>query len=207
MTVHKRRPHGDVLMRPREGGTMRRLLAIAVGLTIAAAYFTLSALPAFSADNGTVNAQVTVQGAVTCITLSTTSLDYGPVPFSQPSAGAENRVLFMNVNNCGDAAKLFGSGTDAKNGAGSEAITWTLDDNVTTHPCTLGVNRYSYVLNDGPAATWGVGLSTANKQLLGNSLLGSGAAATIYNLLKMPCAGSDGSGLTMSWQIVYTATL
>lgn len=176
---------------------MRRTLALAGGLAIAAAYFALSALPALSADTGTVNAQVTV--ATACITLDKTLLDFGSLSFSQPNQGGTSQPL--TVTNCGSAAKLFGRGTDAKNGAGT--ITWTLVDG---DPCTVGINHYASSLG-GSTPSWGVLLSTADKQLLGNSLLGSGSAATMGNGLLMPCTGSSGSGQIMSWQIVFTATL
>jgi hypothetical protein len=179
---------------------MKRLLPIPVVLA-AASTFLASALPAFSADSGTVDARVTVQTA--CITLDQTSLDYGPQSFVQPGWIVNSNMQF-DVTNCGSAAKLFGRGTDATNVSGS--VTWTLDDSV-EHQCTPGVNHYKFGLDGLQPVVWGVKVSKVDKQLLGNSLLAPGSAVDVSHRLFMPCTGSAGGGQTMSWQIVYTATL
>lgn len=180
-----------------------RIRVLIGGAVVAVAYFVASSLPAFSADNGTINAQVTP--AAPCITLDKTSLNFGTAPFS-PQQGVSSFQVPGSVTSCtGTAQKLYGRGTDAKNAAAS--VTWTLDDSGQL-PCNLANNQYQLSAGDsGGTNNWGVYLSTANKQLLGTGgMLAANTTRTIDSGLRMPCAGSDGAGQAMSWQYIYTAT-
>jgi hypothetical protein len=192
---------------------MKRIITTAVGaLGAAAAYFVLSALPAFSAETSTVNAKVTV--ASPCITISlvggATELNFGVQPLATPANNANSSNFGTLVTSCSPSTQnVTAKGTDATGGA----ALWSLTDSSSgTSICGLGKNRYSIRLEP-------VEKDTSTIKSLGPALvLSSQSSKPVYapaagaefvpqTNLFMPCSGSDGAGQTMSFQIIYTASL
>lgn len=163
-------------------------LALALGGLLAA-----NAAPTFAADNGTVDAQVTV--ATPCITITQPSLDFGTLPFSSATTtGTSQRNV--NYQNCGDAdERIWAAGTNAQGGL----ATWTLDDLGNTPLCDRPVNSYRVWLG-GPIL---VNLSLVPAEI---QQLAAAGSTQVPVALYMPCVGSDGVGATMSFQILFTAT-
>ena len=195
----------------------RKLTLTASGLALAAAYFVASALPAFSADGGTVTATVTP--AVACLTLDTSSVDFGSQPFSTPSQMSKADYPGVNtpyprLTNCGGSeATLLARGTNAT-GAGGAA--WTLTP-VEGNPCAEGVDKYHQWVNAANLADGTLGiplrLSTTDQQFKVNysastkNTLGPGASMGVALVVELPCAGSTGAGAAMGFSYVFTATL
>lgn len=120
---------------------MSRCISLAASLAAATGVFALSALPAASADSGTVNAHVTV--ASPCITVSiaggAAALDFGTLAFSQ-QAPISNNNTDTQLKSCaisGQNISVKGSNASVAGGG-----TWLLDDS--GDPCTGGnANHYS----------------------------------------------------------------
>jgi len=182
--------------------TLRYLALGAFALTALAA----SAVPAFSADNGTVNAKVTV--AAPCLTVSLTAgatqLDFGTTPFGGGSSYSNG----ISLTNCASAAEnISARGTNAT--STTSTASWTLQDSPRTCPSTPNV----YVLatqawNSDGTLTLGPGsatfLSTSDKPLVSGLSPGS---RPVFTSISVPCPGSAGAGETMSFQFIYTASL
>lgn len=165
---------------------------LALGLAIAGLWAT-SAGPILAADNGTVDAQVTV--ATPCVTINTPTIDFGTLPFSSETLGGSGQKV-INYANCGDAAeRIWAAGTNA---TGTSA-TWQLS-NAIGSTCSVPVNNYRLLITDGAIAAV---LSTAAQEL---ELLDAEANNFVTTTLDMPCLGSDGAGQVMSFQILITAT-
>ena len=172
---------------------MRSLRTATLGLA-AAGLWGLAAAPGLAADNGTVDAQVTV--ATPCIFIVTPWIDYGTVPFSTASGDS---IAYQQVTheNCSEAReRIWAAGTDAA----SVSATWELDNFGGSGACAQPLNTY--------------GLRLLNTELLVDLTetaveiepLGPTASNWASAALLMPCAGSDGAGQTMSFQIIFTAT-
>jgi hypothetical protein len=205
---------------------MRRLRLPGSFFTIAVFCFALTALPASSAVTGTVTAQVTI--ASPCITVSpSTPIAFGSASFSQPSnftvlTGAPA----IGITNCGSMNEaLSARATDANaiaTGGLTQAATWDLVpafsncggcfnyENELGNTCSIGgVNKYFVVL-------WSAGtilaLTEGDVLLLdaGNPTLpfrlGPGGSEGRQLRMVTPCAGSDGGGSTMSFQVTLTAS-
>lgn len=172
------------------GSLRRRGLALAlIGL------WAIGAAPALAADNGTVDAQVTV--ATPCIIVTPDFVDFGTLPFT-PSAYDTRGVgtAPLGYESCsGIEETVFARGSDA---TGTSA-TWTLSRD--GYPClNPSPNLYRLWLN----AQTSLSLSTQDQQL---EVVAAGAPGTVTALnIHMPCAGSDGAGELMSLQVVFTAT-
>ena len=156
----------------------------------------LGTAPSFGADNGTVDAQVTVEQAAACIELSTGSISFGTL-----ALGAENApgTPSITVTNCGDAnATILASGTDAS-GTGAA---WSLVDSAATCADTLGTDNYHLGLAETDGASI-ASLSTENKEV--GTLAGAGSVDHVARI-STACPGSSGAGQAMSMQISYIAT-
>src|SRR5438132_10223825 len=106
---------------------------------MAATALAAAAMPAFTADNGTITGTVTVLAPpAPCIQLSTTSLDFTAVLFNPPQVshvGIADPIT--TLTNCSTAVSSFGiAGTDASGPAGP----WTLTDG--WRSCDGRLNRY-----------------------------------------------------------------
>ena len=167
---------------------MKRFIPIVA--MAAAAVLAVSATPAFTADQGTVN--MTIAVASPCITVSPQNIAFPGSTFSpsveSPSKSeAGNRV---DVTNCSESSEsLFISATDA---SGSLGASWTLGT-----PGTIDINRYGLLVGTQPA--------TKSNQPIGSPLT-AGNIRRDPLMLYMPLAGSSGSGQTMSMSLTYTAT-
>ena len=171
---------------------MRSMKRVGLGLALAGLW-AMSASPMLAADNGTVDAQVTV--ATPCLIASPPSVDFGTVQFGASGSHA------IQVTNCGYGSELvLARGTDA---AGDGGASWTLTND--TSPCGGGSNNYRLQLSAStvPAGT-PLALTTSNQSI---GSVGSGSDSLVDTLrLVMPCAGSDGIGQVMSFQVMFTAT-
>jgi hypothetical protein len=187
---------------------MKRSIALAGALAVAAAYFVLSALPAFGGDSATVEANVTV--AAPCITVTVTwpsapKLDFGPRLFTTPTQpGGTGLSGALSITNCATGFEnVLVRGTDAT--SPTTAATWQLQGSVDT--CSAGVDKYALETTLADANGGNSLPSTAvekTNKLLGN--IGPGTR-TASPRIWMPCTGSSGAGETMSFQFVYTASL
>lgn len=175
----------------------RTLTALFTAIAMLAA----TATPMFAADNGTVDATVTL--ATPCVTMDTTSIGFGTQVFSTPG----NEVIAtgnpqVGITNCGAADEvLYGAGTDAASADPNNPAQWAL----VTQAIDCGNNtpNDSYaleVLNANIDAL----LSTSASTLI--TLPGNAGSLTIDHLIHMPCSGSTGAGQTMSMQVIYTVT-
>jgi hypothetical protein len=150
----------------------------------------------FSADNGSVDAEVTIAQAAACIELSANSISFGTLALGAEDAAGTPGIT---VTNCGEAgATIFASGTDA---AGSGAA-WTLDDTAATCADTLGTDSYHLGLATAAGAAI-ASLSTENKEV---GTLDGAANASHVARISTACPGSSGAGQSMSMQINYLAT-
>jgi hypothetical protein len=165
------------------------LIAATLGLLLATT-------PGMAADNGAVDAQVTVEAAAACIELSTSSISFGTLALgAQDSPGTPG----ITVTNCGTAdATILASGTNAT-GTGAA---WTLVDSAETCADTLGTDNYHLGLATALGASIAT-LSGTNKEV--GTLAG---AATVDHVARIStaCPGSSGAGQSMSMQINYIAT-
>lgn len=187
---------------------MKRLITVAGGMAVALAYSALSALPAFSADTATVEAKVTVTAP--CITVAVTwpsapTLDFGSSLFTTPTQpGGGSLMDAISVTNCAPGIEnVLVRGTDATSTTTSS--TWTLQNSLAT--CSAGLDKYA--LEADMADGNGAHNSPAVKLELTNQLLGNIPPGTrgVTPRLWMPCTGSKGAGETMSFQLIFTASL
>jgi len=167
----------------------RRLLTF--GMT--AAIWVATALPAFAADSGNIDAHVTV--AMPCLEIidPTTDIDFGTLGFSQDAGLIQGQTSIKYANCSAAESRVWAQGTDA---TGTSA-TWTLYSALTGSPCTWGPNTYGLSLA-------GLVLGTTSIELPG-TLAGNTDKTSLY-YLSMPCAGSDGAGETMNFRVTLTAT-
>jgi hypothetical protein len=154
--------------------------------------------PAAGADNGTVDAQVTV--ASPCIEITTPAtgtIDFGTLPFSSASDDSLGQDYVTYVNCSGSDEHIWGEGTSA---SGTTA-TWDLNDYLYGLNCDQGLNQYKLAISGTSVFT---NLATTAKDL---QTLASAADSGLLHLdLTMPCVGSDGVSDTMSFQVIFTAT-
>jgi len=178
----------------RSGRRARR--SSVVGLIGATLGLLLGTTPGMAADNGAVDAVVTIEAAAACIELSTSSISFGTLALGTENAAGTPGIT---VTNCGEAnATILASGTNAS-GTGAA---WNLVDSAATCADTLGTDNYHLGLAT-PAGAQIATLSTSNKEV--GTLAG---AATVDHSARIStaCPGSSGAGQTMSMQINYIAT-
>jgi hypothetical protein len=153
-----------------------------------------SAAPTLAADNGTVDAQVTV--ATPCVTVGP-AIDYGVKRFGAPAAGSSS---FTNCST--DTERIYLRGTDAV--STSSAATWQLTTASTSpapgNPCPGGVNRYFHFAG---VQSYGVPLTLNDQQVTDAP---AGDSTPLYTALELACPGSDGGGETMTFSIIVTAS-
>jgi hypothetical protein len=171
---------------------MRSFRRVAPALAIALIWAS-TATPILAADNGTVDASVTV--ATPCLLVTPSSLDFGTLAFNSTASQP------VTYTNCGITyERVYGKGTDAT----GTAATWTL--NPTFGSCGPGsADQYGlYVATYSGATFTPVNLSTTDALL--ESVAPNSAGVGDQLFIRMPCAGSGGGGETMSFQVTYTAT-
>jgi hypothetical protein len=179
---------------------------------LAATALAAGAMPAFTADNGSITGTVTVPAPpAPCIQLSTTSVDFGTVlfnPLQVSHVGISDPIT--TLTNCSTAVSSFAiAGTDANGPAGP----WTLTDG--WRSCDGRLNRYGLLWFDVPEGFNGDTISTSPKTLThhrGSSTtvvqtFDPGEADAFRFSLTAPCVGSNGAGQTYSFSIGLTATV
>jgi len=173
-----------------------RLFTLALGASLWAA----SAAPSLAADNATVAAHVDV--ATPCITVSTSTLNFGTLSFSTPGVNPVSSVQAVSYTNCGGTAeKVFGHGTNANQANGT--IVWSLVPPIGNCDNYGGPNKYGLVLHTPDTLTYTL---LSNTDQLLETVAAGGTGAKDHEALFMPCAGSNGAGQTMNFQTVFTAT-
>ena len=183
---------------------MTRIIGVAAAMSVATAYFLLSALPTFGDSTGTVNAKVSVAAAAApCLVVGPESgLDFGTLAFptSPSSSQGGSAPQKTTLTNCGTGDEtVYVHGTDAESLTSPGA--WTLID--TSIWAQSGYNLYGLGITASGRSS-NVSLSKTNA-LWG--AVAPGATDSITTTIQMPRAGSDHAGETMIMRIVYTASL
>lgn len=175
---------------------MRR--AVVASGVLAAFAFGASAVPVFSADNGTVNAQVSVTApAAACLTVPSETIDFGTWSFTPAGHTTFVTASPITLGNCSTGAQtLLGRGTDAN---GSSA-TWALTTSEMC-PATPDLNKYNLGIENFGAL---LPVGTTDGIISGFAI---GTPLSITPAIRLPCVGSSGAGQTMSMQYVFTAML
>lgn len=179
------------------------LSAVLAGIAIA-----VGAVPAFTADSGSVGATVTVPPPpAPCLTVSVTSVDFGTLEFSDPAASGTPRELAApstTVRSCSTAPEYINvrgsTATTASGGVWSPLRTFST---VPANTCTLGSNRHVLY---AVGTLLNLQLDTSFRRLAStpfNPGVGSGVGFEI----KMPCRGSAGAGETASMTFSFLAVL
>lgn len=189
---------------------MRRRLLFTIA-TLVAAGLAAGAVPAFTADSGTIVITVTAGAPpAPCIQLSTTALDFGTVSFAANGSNSRGESSGLGVTNCSSAVSTFGiAGTDANGTAGS----WALTQNWLT--CDGTPNRYGLRWLELPERFSGEALRTTPTTLFHErppannpeQTFNPGESETVAFAIAMPCVGSNGAGQTFSFSIGLTATV
>jgi hypothetical protein len=175
------------------------------------------AIPAFTADSGTLTVGVTAEAPATpCVTVTPDTIDFGTLPFSTPTARITREAATMaRVTNCGAASQnVMAAGTDAASSSGGS---WNLglwsDAPPEGNPCVVGPNLYFLNTNTTAGAVV-VTRSTITKTSA--FLLAPGLAPAVWPAsastdigleLTMPCRGSNGGGEAKTLSITFTAVV
>jgi hypothetical protein len=174
-----------------------KVLGIILSLVLAGGIYAGSSVPVFSADNGTVEASVTVQDAA-CIVVTSSGIDYGTRAFS-------TAVLVQPTGSITSLASCSGAAQSIQiKGAAATGPTpsWSL---VSSLSCPGTTNQFVHEFdNPNTAGTW-IALTTGNL-----NFGGIGPMVTIPDIstrLTMPCTGSAGAGMEVTTQIIFTATV
>jgi hypothetical protein len=181
---------------------MRRITAFAA---LVSSTVVLSALPAFGADTGTLDAHVTV--AAPCLTVQKisggTELDFGTLPFSPSAANPSQKdTAYHQVTNCGTSPEaVHVRGTDATSSTSN--VTWALSSSTPA----VGVSQNVYAMRVTSDATSQSTLLATSNRLLFPTVAANTTNSLLLARLFMPLAGSAGAGETMNFQIIYTASL
>jgi type 1 fimbria pilin len=170
----------------------RSRLVVAVAAT---AFLAVSAVPAFGADTGTVNAQVTV--ASPCITVSPGQIDFPTAAFGTNVAG--NSAQQISVTNCSSASeRIFARGSDAT--STTSGALWSLISS--SFSCPGSNDLYGLALT---RADSGVRTDLQSGIQLIDPAHTAGATVEWGPSISLPCSGSSGAGETMAMQFVFVA--
>jgi hypothetical protein len=171
-------------------------------LTVAAAMltlFSLSAVPASTADDGKVRGTIAITGP--CVTLASSAQDFGSSTLAAARLTVPVRIGTpdISVTNCAAGAEwVYARGTAAVGTAGG---TWSLGIPL---PASGGngflCRMNTYALRLGPILF----LSTVNSYV---AQVFQGSRLTTTTTLIVPCTGSAGVGETMGFDIFLTAVI
>jgi hypothetical protein len=171
--------------------------AIVFAALFGATSMAVGAAPAFTADNGSVTATVSMQApAAPCLTVDPSSLDYGTMDFAQYG---EQPVA---IASCGSANQhTLVSATDADGPVGHWLLT-------ADYICPGPVDRYSVRVNIfGVAQVWVTNdaalIADSGSPLVWAPGESPGASLSLYT----PCAGSSGAGEAMTFTTTFTAVV
>lgn len=178
-------------------------------LALAATTTAVTAVPAFSADSGTVAVTVSAQAPPTpCLTLSPGALDFGVLPFAAPGGADVFDRRSLSLTNCGTAGEnVLASATNASGPSGS----WTPTSVTANNPCPT-LNVYSLVWTPS-ASGFRILLLTGTPRMALDSqgqpwVFPAGSATSGGQLsLGMPCQGSNGAGETKALTATFTAVV
>jgi hypothetical protein len=189
----------------------RSLLALAA---VAAAALVAGAVPAFTADNGSVTVTITAEAQATpCITVAPTSLDFGTLQFS--TAGSLSRRFIggagtsPTVTNCGTADQFMTiTGSNASGTSGSWTISGEADG---TNPCPTS-DRFNLTGHREADANQGIQLTTSPVLVravggVGPYVQGPSLSDNFGFTLDMPCQGSNGAGEQKTLAVTFTAAV
>jgi hypothetical protein len=192
--------------------TTRKLAVVTAFLGLIA--LAAGAVPAFTADSGTVTASISVPAPpVPCLTVTPTSLDYGTQPFSTNNGAGLNPIgTNLTVNFCGTAAgqNLLASTTAATGPSGS----WTPSAyNPGVNPCpsvnVFYLEVYNALANTSPppAIALTSALAPVPASLGGPPEVFPSGDQLVPVRLTMPCQGSNGAGETKTFTVTFTAAV
>ncbi len=181
----------------------------------AAAALVAGAVPAFTADTGTINLTVTAAApAGPCVEFATppgTQVAFGTRPFS---TAAQATFALGDVaprfSNCSPTAtQSFNiAGTDALHSSPPVGIiNWTLAGGV-GNPCPAqGIYRLFY--NTDNIGSWPITRTNALLQNLSNgaTTFAPGEAHNLGLEIGMPCQGTAGAGLSFSMSVTLMAQI
>jgi hypothetical protein len=177
-------------------------------LVLAGAALLASAAPAFTADSGSVTVTVTAEAAqAPCLTLGTTSIDFGTVPFSTPTT-PNGRNQAVGLTNCGAANETVTAvGTDASSTSG----TWELVQR-SGDMCAGGPNRYGLVVSwfeqgdaDYRIYTDVTKTAATLRNAQGPFVFQPNQPIPARLGIAMPCQGSNSAGATKNLSVTFTA--
>lgn len=159
----------------------------------------ISGVPAFGADNGTVNATVSVQD-VPCMTVTSSGINYGSRSFSTQASPVQVTGNITSIATCsGSGQTVFVKGGQATDGAGA---VWSLAGALS---CPTTDQYVHEVDNPNNGASY-IALTT-NATNFGTLNASPSSIPNIPTRLTMPCTGSSGLGKTMNMQILFTVTV
>lgn len=198
---------------------MRTRLLVGIVATAALA-LAVGAVPAFTADSGTVTVTVTAEPPpAPCLLVTPAGVDFGTIPFSKPGVRNEGYSIDrVRTESCSTGNQNVSAvGTDATGPSGSwELGFWETDAPVFANPCEASRKNLYFLGTNG---------STGDPSLVRDSITKSprllsdydannnpvpgvwqpGGVANIQLNLIMPCQGSIGAGQPMSLSITFTA--
>lgn len=178
---------------------------------LATAALAVGAVPAFTADSGTISVSITAQAPVApCLTVTPGTVNFGTLPFSTNNgAGLSEGNTDITVNFCGTASgqNLLGSTTNATGSSGS----WTPTSyfpTQTIEPCPASDRFYLSIFGFTNPALYMTGSPAP-------VLASSGGAPAVFPLgdkvfrfgIVMPCTGSNGPGETKQITSTFTAVI
>jgi hypothetical protein len=192
---------------------MRRRLLITIA-AVATACLAAGAVPALTADNGSVTVTITAQpAAAPCITVAPTSLDFGTLAFSAPSSISRKFIggagTSPTVTNCGTAGQWMTiTGSDASGSTGSWTPSGAPAD---TNPCpdldtfNLTAYREADTTQDHRLTSSTVLVRAVGG--VGPYVQAAGGSDNFGFTLDMPCQGSNGAGEQKTLTVTFTAAL
>lgn len=171
---------------------------------LAGTAFAAGAVPAFTADSGSVVGTVRVPTPpAPCITLSGTAVDFGTLPFSDPAAVSTPNVdgsPSLALASCATAPEIVSlAATDATTASGA---TWAVADAVRQNTCQAGLNVYMpNYRTSGPFLGAGQLYRDVRRSL---PVFAPGGGTTLTYQIQMPCRGSAGAGgsATMTFSLL-----
>jgi hypothetical protein len=192
---------------------MRSRLLFTVA-ALAAAGLSAGAVPAFTADTGSVTVTITAQpAAAPCITISPTTLDFGTLPFSTAGALSTRFIggagTTPTVTSCGTAPQTM---TVATTNASGTSGSWTpAGQNYDANPCPA-VNVFNLTGHREASANDTIRLTTTPTLVpavggIGPYIQAPGASDNFGFTLNMPCQGSTGAGEQKTLTVTFTAAI
>ncbi len=180
-----------------------RLLGTIAALALAA--LAVGAVPAFTADTGTINVSITASApAGPCLEITGTDVGFGTLPFSTSS---QTGFGYGNVNpqfrNCATVDEQIAiEGSDATGPSATWALAPGLSNCGGSSP-PLDEYHLTYVLDGGGTQS----ITKAKTTLLSSATPAANPDHELVLRLITPCAGSNGAGQTFTASVVLTATV